>query len=208
LPVLSRCRDGSHTSVVAGRKVRVADAEVVLTTSAGRRRGVYRLVTSLLDPAACPARDLVRLYHERWEVETGFLELKSSMLGGRVLRGRTAQGVDQEVWALLMVYQLLRAAIADAALAGGLDPDRGSFTVALEAARDLAAPAEAGVADADILGEVGRRILESPLPKRRTRQCPRIVKRAISKYQARGRNIDRSCRKARLEISILAGKPP
>jgi hypothetical protein len=39
------------------------------------------------------------------------------MLGGRVLRARTAQGVDQEIWALLTVYQVLRAAIADAAIA-------------------------------------------------------------------------------------------
>ncbi|MDR1189172.1 MAG: hypothetical protein LBK95_17270 [Bifidobacteriaceae bacterium] len=90
--------------MVAGTKVRVVDAEVVATTSAGRQQGVYRPVTSLLDPARHPAWELVRLYHERWEIQTGFLELKSSMLGGRVLRARTAEGIDQEVWALLVVH--------------------------------------------------------------------------------------------------------
>jgi hypothetical protein len=210
LPVLARHRDGSCTSVVAGHEVRVVDAEVAVTTGAGRATGCYRLVTSLLDPARHPAWELVRLYHERREIQTGFLELKSSMLGGRVLRARTAEGVDQEVWALLVAYQALRTAVADAALAGGLDPDRGSFTIALEAARDLVARAEAAVAGArvGIVGEIGRQVLASPLPDRRLRVCPRVVKRAISKYQARGPGFDRACRKATLEINVLAGEPP
>jgi hypothetical protein len=146
LPVLARHADGSYLSVVAGHEVRVVDAEVAVTTGQGRHPDRCRLLTSLLDPVAHPARDLVRLYHERGEIETGFLELKSSMLGGRVLRARTAEGVDQEVWAFLVAYELLRTVIADAALAGGLDPDRGSFTVALEAARDLLVRAEEAVA--------------------------------------------------------------
>ena len=54
------------------------------------------------------------LYHERWEVESDYFELKSSMLGGRVLRARTPSGVEQEVWALLVTYQALRTAMADA----------------------------------------------------------------------------------------------
>jgi hypothetical protein len=210
LPVLARHPDGSYTSVVDGHAVRVVDAEVAVTTGAGRHAGRCRLLTSLLDPAAYPAAGLARLYHERWEIETGFLELKSSMLGGRVLRARTAEGIDQEVWALLVVYQLLRTAVADAALAGGLDPDRGSFTVALEAARDLLVRAEEAVAGAvvGVVGQIGRRVLASPLPKRRLRVCPRVVKRAISKYQARGADFDRKCRKAVLEISVQAGEPP
>ncbi|MDR1295428.1 MAG: hypothetical protein LBK59_10865, partial [Bifidobacteriaceae bacterium] len=98
----------------------------------------------------------------------------------------------------------------DAALAGGPDPDRGSFTIALEAARDLLVRAEAAVAGAvvGIVGQIGRPVLASPLPKRRLRVCPRVVKRAISKHQARGAGLARACRKARLEIAVLAGEPP
>ena len=74
-----------------------------------------RLVTTLLDPARYPAGDLAVLYHERWEIETAYFELKSTILGGRVLRARTPDGIEQEVYALLVTYQALRTAIADAA---------------------------------------------------------------------------------------------
>ena len=78
------------------------------------------------------AAGLVTLYHQRWEIETAYLELKSTILGGRVLRARTPAGVAQEVYALLTCYQILRIAITDAIEAtGGIDPDRGSFTIAL-----------------------------------------------------------------------------
>ena len=56
------------------------------------------------------------LYQERWEIETSFLELKSTILGGRVLRASTPTGVDQEIYALLATYQALRIALADATI--------------------------------------------------------------------------------------------
>jgi hypothetical protein len=65
-----------------------------------------RLITTLLDPQHHPAADLIRLYHERWEIETAYLELKSSSLGDSVLRARTPAGVDQEVHALLVTGDL------------------------------------------------------------------------------------------------------
>src|SRR5207244_1894445 len=102
---------------------------------AGHRSGLYRLVTTLLDAQEYPAGQLIRLYHERWEIETAYLELKSSMLGGRVLRARTPVGIEQEVYALLITYQLLRTAIADATCAStDLDPDRASFAIAWQTA--------------------------------------------------------------------------
>ena len=55
-----------------------------------------------------PPVEIVGLYHERWEIETAFGELKSTTLGGRVLRARTPTGVAQEVYALLIIYQALR----------------------------------------------------------------------------------------------------
>jgi hypothetical protein len=128
------------------------------------------------------------------------------MLGGRVLRARTPGGIDQEVWALLVTYQALRTAIADAACTvPGADPDRASFTIALNAARDqviLAAGVTAGPA-IDLAGTIGRTILASLMPQRRLRTSPRVVKRAISKYNARG-TIDRTTRQATIDIAILA----
>jgi transposase IS4-like protein/DDE family transposase len=205
LPVLSRLPDGSWLSRFGGIPVRVIDAQVTLTTSAGHATSGCRLVTTLLDPSRYPAREIAALYRERWEVESAYFELKSTILGGRVLRARTPGGVEQEVWALLVTYQALRTAIADAADAvPGTDPDRASFSVALNAARDqviLAAGVLAGPA-ADLAGTIGRHVLASLMPARRLRTIPRVVKRAMSRYNARGK-IDRTTRKAAIAITIL-----
>jgi Insertion element 4 transposase N-terminal/Transposase DDE domain len=211
MPVLARYRDGSYLSQMGTLPVRVVDAEVTVATSAGRHRGLYRLVTTLLDPDRYPAGELVRLYHERWEIETTYLELKSSMLRGRVLRARTPAGIEQEVYALLVTYQLLRTAIADATTTRHtLDPDRASFTIAWQAARDQVIQAAGVIADTviDLVGTIGANVLADPMPPRRLRVCPRIVKRAISKYQARGPSPDRASYKATLSIDILTGAPP
>ena len=206
LPVLRRLPDGSWQSRFGGVPVRVIDAEVTVTTSAGRATSGCRLVTTLLDTGRYPAGDLAVLYHERWEIETAYLELKSTILGGRVLRARTPDGIDQEVYALLVTYQALRAAIADAAgTVPGTDPDRASFAIALNAARDqviLAAGVLAGTAT-DLAGAIGRLVLASLMPSRRLRVSPRVVKRAMSKYNAKGK-VDRTTYKATLAITILA----
>ena len=133
LPCLRRCPDGSYLSVLGKTPVRVIDCQITIATSGGRRTGTYRLATTLLDPGRYPAAELIRLYHERWEIETAYLELKSTILGGRVLRARTPAGIDQEIYALLVTYQLLRTAMADAT---ACLPGRASFTIALHAARD------------------------------------------------------------------------
>jgi hypothetical protein len=208
LPVLRRHRDGSHCSTFGGRLVRVIDAEITIKTSAGTRTGVYRLITSLLDHHRHPAPALIRLYHERWEIETAYLELKSTILGGRVLRARTPAGIDQEVYALLVTYQILRTAMTDATNSQpGLDPDRASFTTAQHAARDQIVQAAGVIADTviDLVGAIGRVVLDNLLPPRRPRINARTVKRAISKYNARGPNIDRRTYQATLTITILAG---
>jgi transposase IS4-like protein/DDE family transposase len=209
LPVLARCHDGSYHSRFGGVPVRVIDAQITITTMAGRRTGAYRLITTLGDTRRYPAGSLVSLYHERWEIETAYLEIKSTILGGRVLRARTPAGLTQEIYALLITYQLLRTAMADAtATVPGTDPDRASFTIAWQAARDQLIQAASVIAGTviDLAGAIGRHVLTHLQPARRLRVSPRIVKRAISKYQARGPDIDRASYKATVGIDILA--PP
>jgi hypothetical protein len=195
LPVLRRLADGSYLSVMGGVNVRVVGAEITIATRAGRATASYRLATTLTDPHCWPAAALVALYHQRWEIETAYLELKSSILGGRVLRARTPQGIDQEVHALLVCYQLLRLAMADAtSTQPNIDPDRASFTIALQAARDqlIQAAGVLAITTIDLAGKIGRAVLANLLADRRLRVAPRIVKRAISKYQARGPTINRT----------------
>jgi hypothetical protein len=216
LPVCRRLADGSWISRMGRVVVRVIRAEITITTSAGARSEVYQLVTTLLDPDAVtgyPAHEIIALYHERWEIETTFLEMKSTILGGRVLRARTPTGVAQEVYALLVTYQALRIAISDATLAyPDLDPDRGSFTVALHAARDQLIAAAGVIADTviDLVGEIGHQVLEHLMPARRLRTNPRVVKRAISKYVAsskKGRHRGPS-RKAAISIHLIPATSP
>ena len=211
LPVLRRYHDGSYLSQIGTVRVRVTECQITIATSAGRHTGVYRLATTLLDHRQHPASALITLYHQRWEIETAYLELKSSILGGRVLRARSPAGIAQELYALLTCYQILRIAITDAIeAAGGIDPGRGSFTIALSAARDLLSQAANVIAGTviDLTGAIGRRVLANLLPDRRLRVSPRVVKRAISKFQARGPNINRRSYKATLSINILAAAGP
>jgi hypothetical protein len=182
LPVLRRYPDGSYRSQIGAVPVRVIECQITIATSARRHTGVYRLATTLPDHRQHPAAALVTLYHQRWEIETAYLELKSSILGGRVLRARSPAGIAQEVYALLTCYQILRIAITDAIEAtGGIDPGRGSFTIALNAARDLLTQAANVIAGTviDLIGDIGRRVLDNLLADRRLRVSPRVVKRDL-----------------------------
>jgi hypothetical protein len=95
-------------------------------------------------------------------LEIAYLELKSTILGGRVLRARTPAGLEQAIYPLLVTYQALRIAIADATIVRpDLDPDRGSFTVTLHAARDQVIKAAEVIAETstDLVGAIGRQVL-------------------------------------------------
>ncbi|MEV7239199.1 hypothetical protein AB0N06_36545 [Streptomyces sp. NPDC051020] len=110
-----------------------------------------------------------------------------------------------------MVYQLLRTAMADATgTQAGIDPDRASFSIAWQAARDQLVLATGVIAGTviDLVGAIGRHVLADLLSARRLRVSPRIVKRAISTYQARGPRIDRTSYKATTSIEILTPAGP
>lgn len=209
LPVHQVLQDGSYLSMLAGRKIRVITAIITLHTAEEERTETYRLVTNLTDPHQGTAKALMRLYHERWEIETAFREIKSTMLGGRVLRSRTVQLVEQEIYALLIAEQLLRTAMSEATNAvPGVDPDRASFTIALTTARDtiILGPrtqASCGQGWHALAGRIGEHLLANLLPPRRLRTGPRTVKRAISKYQARANKPHGPTQPARVTIQII-----
>ncbi|TAM66981.1 MAG: hypothetical protein EPN48_15060 [Microbacteriaceae bacterium] len=210
LPATTRLPDGSYLSTAAGVPVRVIEAIVTITTDTGTRTDRYRLITTLLDPAEAPATQLVQLYHARWEIETAYCELKSTILGGRVLRARHPSGIEQEVWALLTAYQVLRTAMTDAILhRPSIDPNRLSFTTALLAARDQIIHAAGAIAGStiDLVGRIGAAVLTDLIPARRTRTRQRVIKRAISKYRAKGHDIDRRTYPATLHTRILTPEP-
>ena len=138
-----------------------------------------------MDHRRFPAAAVVRLYHERWEIESAYFALRHTLLQGRVLRSGDRPGLEQETWALLMLYQLLRMAmVAAIETRPGTDPDRASFTTALEAAKDQLTAAAGICPDgpADLPGAIGRAVLSTLLPARRLRFSARKVKCATSRY--------------------------
>jgi hypothetical protein len=142
LPVRKELPDGSCLSeIVAAKDHRKrADPEVVrvieYTLDDHGQDAPYRLITTVLDHEAAPATELAALYHQRWEFENTLDELKTHQRGpAQVLRSRSPQGVEQEVWGHLLVHHAIRTLMHDAAGTAGLDPDRLSFTRTIRLAR-------------------------------------------------------------------------
>lgn len=119
-------------------RVRVVD----YTIDDGRENPVsYRLFTTMLDPAEVAAVELAAAYHERWEIELALDELKTHQRGPRiVLRSKSPELVQQEIWGHLCCHYAIRTLMTDAAHHSGHDPDRVSFVAALRIARSSVAP--------------------------------------------------------------------
>ena len=108
-------------------------------SSGGTRTEPFRLVTTLLDHEQAPAAQVAAVYHQRWEIENSYGELKTRLRGASfILRSRSPELVCQELFAFLTVYQALCALKTEAARTAGIDPDRISFTVTVRIARDHA----------------------------------------------------------------------
>jgi hypothetical protein len=185
LPVMARLDDGTFLSRIGALTVRVIEAEVLVTCADGTRyTGRYRLATTLLEHRRYPAAALIRLYHERWEHEIAYLALRHTLLNGRVLRSKDPAGLEQEIWALLALYQALRREMVTAVeTVPGTDPDRASFTIALQTAIDTVTAADAIIpADGTGNGRIGRAVLDGLLPPRRPRVSVRKVKSPLSRW--------------------------
>lgn len=194
--VQDRLPDGSYLTRLsapyrAGRgygmlTVRVIEAWITVKLADGTvRREQWRLLTSLTDPVLHPAERLVALYHERWQAETTYASVKATLLDGRVLRSGHPADLDQEVWGILTVYQVLLRTAADAAAhRPGLDMDRLSFTVALNAARDQVVTAS-GLLPPDpvqLVGAIGHALLDNLLPAHRRQRLKARSLKSHSKY--------------------------
>ena len=186
LPVMARLDDGSFLSRIGeDLAVRVICCQVTVTCADGTTyTGSYRLATTLRDHRRYPASALIRLYHERWEHESTYLALRHTLLEGRVLRSHDPAGLEQELWALLALYQILRRAMVTAIeTVPGADPDRASFTTALQTATQTLIQADGVITSpAGPAGRIGRAVLDSLLPPRRPRVSARKVKSPLSRW--------------------------
>jgi Insertion element 4 transposase N-terminal/Transposase DDE domain len=189
----------------AGHLVRIVEYTVTVSTDAGSRTEAFRLASTLLDPIAAPARQLAEVYHQRWEIELGYSELKTRLRGpGVLLRSRCPDLVCQEMFAFLVVYQALTGLRVHAARAGDLDPDRISFTIAVRRARDHAGDPATGT---QALAQVIDDLLEDRLPARRARCYQRIKRPAKNTYPSRRPDQPRPPGHATFTLTITHDEP-
>lgn len=144
------------------------------------------ILTSMTDIKRYPSADIVDLYGYRWEIELGYREMKQQLLHGRLtLRSKLPDMVRQELWGVLLAYNLLRFQMGQMAYSlKGIEPNELSFSQSMayliqqltimpavspgripEMIKDMAVMAEAFV-----------------LPHRRERSYPRAVRRRPQKY--------------------------
>jgi hypothetical protein len=147
---------------------------------------VFRLVTSLLDPAQYPVRELLRTYHLRWEFEVSLDEIETHQrLSAAVLRSRQPAGVMQELYGLVLSHYLIRAVMSAAADTGAASPIQLSFVAALELVRQSLVEFQvvAPTHWPDLFQRLLRDIGAAQLPPRRNRVINRVVRRPLSKFQ-------------------------
>jgi hypothetical protein len=145
------------------------------------------LLTSLLDPKKYPAKEIAALYHERWEIELAYDELKTDLLGRlESLRSKSPEGVRQEVAGIGIAYNLVRVEMARVAADERVSPNRISFRHALQLIRNFCVTAWMTPAGAlpRRLGSMEQDMRLLILPERRAeRRYPRQVKVKMSKFK-------------------------
>jgi hypothetical protein len=144
------------------------------------------LLTSLMDAKTYPASEIRELYHERWELELGFNEVKTEMLEREEsIRSRKVAGVQQELWGLLLAYNLVRLEMERVAREAGVPPTRISFIASLRFVRLIllglvfASPGVIPKRLQHLRVDIGHFVLP---PRRPHRRYPRAVKIKMSNY--------------------------
>jgi hypothetical protein len=150
----------------------------------------FWLMTNLLDPAIS-AYDIAVHYHRRWDLEIAYDEIKThqcATLRGQsptTFRSKRPDLVEQEIYALAIMYNLVRTLISQAATAHGQDPLAISFLDALQHIIDAAplltasSPAHREHKRPYLLAVIADCLIDRP---RRPRLNPRVVKVKVSKF--------------------------
>lgn len=165
--------------------IAVREVQVCVQNSGFRTRTLL-VATTLLDSVAYSASDIAGLYFRRWKVELFFRDIKTAM-GMDILRCKTKEMVERELWMNVIAYNLIRAAMMQAALANGTPSCRISFKGTLSALRQwskiLAAPELTSNQRLSLLTAFFDCIARDKLPARPGRCEPRARKRRPKGYQ-------------------------
>ncbi|MGW1507526.1 IS4 family transposase, partial [Streptomyces mirabilis] len=191
----ARFHGRTPTGLPEGHLVRIIDYTItVRSQDRPPQAEKFRLATSLLDHRQAPARQLARLYHQHWEIENGFAELKNRLRGaGFILRSKTPELICQEI---------------HAAETGEVDPDRISFTTTVQLARLTTAGQTAANPQALCAArlEAVQELLNDLLPSRRDRRCQRLKKPPRNTFEAKRRDEPRPPSHVSYSLKV-AGNP-
>jgi hypothetical protein len=151
------------------------------------------LLTSLRDKAQFPAQEIVELYHVRWELELGYDEIKTNLLQREeAIRSKKPDGVRQELWGILLAYNLVRREMELLADQEKLEPTRISFIESLRLIRNewdwLSVTSPGAIPKR--LAALRQSVKRYVLPPRRKRSYPRAVKIKVSNYAHNTRQRD------------------
>ena len=156
------------------------------------------LLTSLLNAEKYPAKELIALYHERWELEIAYDEMKTHMLERQeTIRSKTPSGVRQELWGIALAYNLVRLEMERVAAEAKVPPTRISFVVALSLIREeflncslrRMTPGAIPRSLANLRRNLKRLVLP---PRRSERSYPRAVKVKMSNYSRKRPSVRRA----------------
>ena len=144
----------------------------------------YRLLTTVLDHAALPAKTMINGYRLRWRVETGIRELKwlTARFRRPHLAGKDARTTEQELLALFTAHAAARLCMAHAAKDHSLDPTRLSLSGSMAILEQCVPKLIGGALDE---AELFRAIARCRLPQPSQRTFPRHIKRRRPGYPSR-----------------------
>ena len=164
------------------------EARLIEVEHAGKIR---RYITSLTDSKTYPLTALVKLYAQRWEIEMCYREIKSDLQDGKHLRSKQPDLVYQELWGVLIAYNVLRRQMKYMAQRAKVSPLRISFHIASIALLNLLR--FDSLASAGNLPKHLESLMEKSdryvLPERRMRSYPRVVKGKPQKYPRKSQSI-------------------
>ena len=150
------------------------------------------MLTSMVDAMRFPGNEIVELYSYRWEIELGFREIKQTLLNSEyTFRSKLPEMVEQEIWGLLLAYNLIRSAMTEAASRKGIWPNQLSFSgsssavVAFLMTLQLTSPGKLPVIYNALIDQLG--FYELP-PRREDRAYPRCIKPKKSRYPHKKKN--------------------
>ncbi len=159
------------------------EARLVSKTIKGKN---YKVITSMTDPIRYPGSEIVDLYSHRWEIELGYREMKQTLLNSQyTLRSKKPEMVEQELWGLLLAYNLIRQAMTEAAHKQDIWPNQLSFASCSRAVLvylktlPLTSPGNLPKHYEFLIEQLG--VYRLPI-RREDRVYPRVVKPKPSKY--------------------------